>query len=178
MSDCCSLPVDENGFLIEIPEEEAPILARAKNTCPTCTWKGKSVDGATVKSMLSVSLNQIKKMPRISSARIATVLQSTFLKMVCRRLIWIKFENACIKKNLRRMMFPYAIVFNILLAMFLMPPPKIIPPFWTTSMQELKRGIVPVIYGTHKAHAALGMCAVSSNERKFQPPYQHKRDLS
>jgi hypothetical protein len=63
MTSCCSLPVDEKGFLIEIPEEEVQILARAKNTCPTCGQRGKSVDGATVKSMLSVSLNQIKNSP-------------------------------------------------------------------------------------------------------------------
>lgn len=63
MISCCSLPVDEKGFLIEIPEESAQIPARAKNTCPTCGQKGKSVDTATVKSMLSVSLNQIKDTP-------------------------------------------------------------------------------------------------------------------
>jgi hypothetical protein len=63
MTSCCSLPVDEKGFLIEIPEEEVQISARAKNACPACGQKGKSVDGATVKSMLSVSLNQIKNSP-------------------------------------------------------------------------------------------------------------------
>lgn len=63
MSDCCSLPVDENGFLIEFPEEEVQMPARAKNACPVCGQKGKSVDTATVKSMLSVSLKQIKKVP-------------------------------------------------------------------------------------------------------------------
>jgi hypothetical protein len=63
MTSCCSLPVDEKGFLIEIPDEEVQISARAKNTCPTCGQKGKSVDGATVKSMLAVSLNQVKNSP-------------------------------------------------------------------------------------------------------------------
>lgn len=63
MSSCCSLPVDEKGFLIEIPEENAQIPLRAKNACPTCGQKGKPVDTATVKSMLSVSLNQIKDVP-------------------------------------------------------------------------------------------------------------------
>ncbi len=64
MTSCCSLPVDENGFLIEIPEDEVHMPPpRAKNACPTCGQKGKSVDGATVKSMLSVSLNQVKNAP-------------------------------------------------------------------------------------------------------------------
>jgi len=60
-SSCCSLPVDEKGFLIEIPENGAQIAARVKNACPTCGQKGKAVDTATVKSMLSVSLRQIKE---------------------------------------------------------------------------------------------------------------------
>lgn len=62
MTDCCSLPVDDKGILIETPDEiQTP--ARAKNACPTCGKKGKPVDTATVKSMLSVSLNQIKPTP-------------------------------------------------------------------------------------------------------------------
>lgn len=62
MSGCCSLPVDEKGFLVEIPEEiQTP--ARAKNACPTCGQKGKPVDTATVKSMLSVSLKRVKSTP-------------------------------------------------------------------------------------------------------------------
>jgi len=63
MTSCCSLPVDEKGFLIEIPEQDVQIPARAKNACPNCGRTGKSVDGATVKSLLSVSLNQIKDAP-------------------------------------------------------------------------------------------------------------------
>lgn len=62
MTSCCSLPVDEKGFLVEIPDEiQTP--ARAKNACPTCGQKGKPVDTATVKSMLSVSLNRVKSTP-------------------------------------------------------------------------------------------------------------------
>lgn len=34
MSSCCSLPVDEKGFLIEIPEENAQIPLRAKMPVP------------------------------------------------------------------------------------------------------------------------------------------------
>ncbi len=63
ITSCCSLPIDENGYLIEIPEEEVQTPPRAKNACPTCGQKGKPVDGATVKSMLSVSLNQVKNVP-------------------------------------------------------------------------------------------------------------------
>ncbi len=62
MTSCCSLPVDEKGFLIEIPNEiQTPV--REKNACPTCGQKGKPVDTATVKSMLSVSLNRVKSTP-------------------------------------------------------------------------------------------------------------------
>jgi len=63
ITSCCSLPVDEKGFLIAIPEEDMQIPTRAKNVCPACGQKGKLVDGAIVKSMLSVSLNQIKNSP-------------------------------------------------------------------------------------------------------------------
>lgn len=63
MTSCCSLPLDEKAVLIEIPEERAQVPARVKNACPTCGKKGKPVDTATVKSMLSVSLNQVKNTP-------------------------------------------------------------------------------------------------------------------
>jgi hypothetical protein len=60
MTSCCSLPIDENGCLIEIPDEELRIPTRAQNACPNCEQTGKSVDGATVKSLLSLSLRQIR----------------------------------------------------------------------------------------------------------------------
>jgi len=63
MTSCCSLPVDEKGFLIDISNDEDQIPTRAKNVCPTCGQKGKPVDGVTVKSMLAVSLNQVKNSP-------------------------------------------------------------------------------------------------------------------
>lgn len=63
ITSCCSLPVDENGYLIEIPEEDLQIPARTKNACPVCGHKGKPVEGAIVKSMLAVSLNQVKSSP-------------------------------------------------------------------------------------------------------------------
>jgi hypothetical protein len=61
MTSCCSLPVDENGLLIEISDQVAPKPNRAKNICPECGQKGKPVDTATVKSQLSVSLRQVKE---------------------------------------------------------------------------------------------------------------------
>lgn len=61
MTSCCSLPVDEKGFLIELPEEGVQAFKRVENVCPECGQKGKAVDTATIKSMLSVSLNQIKE---------------------------------------------------------------------------------------------------------------------
>lgn len=63
MTSCCSLPVDENGFLIEIPDEIAPKPKRAENICPECGQKGKPVDTATVKAQLSVSLRHIGQIP-------------------------------------------------------------------------------------------------------------------
>ena len=60
MSSCCSLPVDENGQLIEIPEIK-PTAMRAENICPECGQTGKRVDEATLKSMLSSSLRNIQK---------------------------------------------------------------------------------------------------------------------
>lgn len=63
MSNCCSLPMDENAFLIEIPDEVSPNLDRVKNICPECGQKGKPVDTATVKAQLSVSLRQIGHIP-------------------------------------------------------------------------------------------------------------------
>lgn len=59
MTSCCSLPVDEKGFLIEIPVEEVTTPKRDENTCPECGQKGKPVNTATVKAQLSVSLRQI-----------------------------------------------------------------------------------------------------------------------
>lgn len=63
MTSCCSLPVNEKGFLIEIPDEEVPTPKRVENTCPECGQKGKPVDTATVKAQLSVSLRQIGQTP-------------------------------------------------------------------------------------------------------------------
>ncbi|MCI0550204.1 MAG: hypothetical protein L0287_04555 [Anaerolineae bacterium] len=55
ITSCCSLPVDENGYLIEIPENE--------NTCPNCEAAGKLVDEAILKSFLLPSLREIRKTP-------------------------------------------------------------------------------------------------------------------
>lgn len=63
MTSCCSLPVDENGLLIEISDQVAPKPNRAKNICPECGQKGKPVDIATVKAQLSVSLRHIGQTP-------------------------------------------------------------------------------------------------------------------
>lgn len=60
MANCCSLPVDENGQLIEILEIK-PTPTRAENICPECKRTGKRVDEATLKSMLSSSLRNIQK---------------------------------------------------------------------------------------------------------------------
>jgi hypothetical protein len=43
ITSCCSLPIDENGYLIEIPEEE--VQTPHAKTCPTCGQKGKPVMG-------------------------------------------------------------------------------------------------------------------------------------
>jgi hypothetical protein len=61
MTSCCSLPVDEKSFLIEIPVEGVQALKRVENVCPECGQKGKGVDTATVKAHLSISLRQIKQ---------------------------------------------------------------------------------------------------------------------
>ncbi len=61
MSGCCSLPVDENGFLMEITEKDVQALRRVENICPECGQKGKAVDTATVKAYLSISLRQIRQ---------------------------------------------------------------------------------------------------------------------
>ena len=60
ITNCCSLPVDENGHLIEIPEIN-PRPMRTENICPECGQTGKPVDDATLKSMLSFSLRNIQK---------------------------------------------------------------------------------------------------------------------
>ncbi len=61
MTSCCSLPVDDNGHLIEFSEINNPVPARAENTCPHCGEPGKAVDEATLKSILSSSLRIIRK---------------------------------------------------------------------------------------------------------------------
>lgn len=60
MSNCCSLPVDENGQLVEILEIK-PTPTRSEKICPECRETGKPVDEATLKSMLSSSLRAIRK---------------------------------------------------------------------------------------------------------------------
>lgn len=60
MTNCCSLPVDENGSLLEIPEAGVQIPARAENACPECGKTGKTVQGQTVKAFLSASLREVQ----------------------------------------------------------------------------------------------------------------------
>jgi hypothetical protein len=137
MTSCCSLPVDEKGFLIEIPEESAQIPARAKNTCPTCGQKGKSVDTATVKSMLSVSLNQIKDTPYFFCQN--------------RDCPTVYFSDDGLQT---------VTAFDIPSAKYFMPRLRDRRSFWMTSMRALKQDSAPAIGEIRKARAVWVMCAV------------------
>lgn len=59
---CCA-PVDDNdccSSTMDIKEIVSPLTAAKPGVCPTCGTKGKKVDGATVKSMLSISLREVR----------------------------------------------------------------------------------------------------------------------
>jgi hypothetical protein len=40
-----------------------PVQSAQQKNCPTCSAKGSHIDGATVKSMLSISLRQVREVP-------------------------------------------------------------------------------------------------------------------
>jgi hypothetical protein len=58
--DCCS---SSTASCCEASVEEAAMLAVQSGLCPSCGEKGKSVDGQTVKALLSVSLREVTHEP-------------------------------------------------------------------------------------------------------------------
>ncbi len=64
---CCT-PVDENSHDccssgVDMQKMVSTQAVTKPGVCPTCGLKGKKVDAATVKSMLSVSLREVRDVP-------------------------------------------------------------------------------------------------------------------
>ncbi len=56
---CCCPPEAENAFC-ELPAQNFQRPLHATNACPVCGMKGKTVQGSTVKALLSVSLRDVR----------------------------------------------------------------------------------------------------------------------
>ncbi|MBE0409200.1 MAG: copper chaperone Copz family protein [Anaerolineales bacterium] len=61
MTDLCCCPPEAGNSVCELPAQDFSRPARMRNVCPTCGVKGKPVQGQTVKSLLAVSLRQVRQ---------------------------------------------------------------------------------------------------------------------
>ena len=60
MSDSCCCPPEAGNTVCDLPASNLQRPPRQANTCPECGKTGKLVQGQTIKSLLSVSLRQVK----------------------------------------------------------------------------------------------------------------------
>ena len=61
MGESCCCPPEAGNAVCDLPAQKLQRPAREVNACPECGKSGKSVEGQTVKSLLSVSLRQVKE---------------------------------------------------------------------------------------------------------------------
>lgn len=61
MTKSCCCPPEAGSAVCDLPAQDFQRPAREVNTCPECGKAGKPVEGQTVKSLLSVSLREIKE---------------------------------------------------------------------------------------------------------------------
>ena len=62
MAESCCCPPEAGNAVCDLPDQDFQRLVRAVNACPECGKSGKSVEGQTIKSLLSVSLREVKEM--------------------------------------------------------------------------------------------------------------------
>ena len=62
MTESCCCPPEAGNAVCDLPAQDFQRQAREVNACPECGKIGKPVEGQTVKSLLSVSLRQVREM--------------------------------------------------------------------------------------------------------------------
>jgi hypothetical protein len=60
MTDVCCCPPEAGNTVCELPAQNIQRLPRATHACPVCGGEGKPIQGQTVKSLLSVSLREVR----------------------------------------------------------------------------------------------------------------------
>lgn len=63
MADSCCCPPEAGNTICDLPAANFQRPRREVNACPECGKIGKPVQGQTIKSLLSVSLRQVKDVP-------------------------------------------------------------------------------------------------------------------
>jgi hypothetical protein len=61
MTESCCCPPEGGNAVCDLPAQNFQRPAREVNACPECSKAGKLVEGQTVKSLLSVSLREVKE---------------------------------------------------------------------------------------------------------------------
>lgn len=62
MTESCCCPPEAGNAVCDLPAQKLQRPAREVNACPECGKSGKPVEGQTVKSLLSVSLREVREM--------------------------------------------------------------------------------------------------------------------
>jgi hypothetical protein len=62
MTESCCCPPEAGNAVCDLPAQKLQRPTREVNACPECGKSGKPVEGQTVKSLLSVSLREIKEL--------------------------------------------------------------------------------------------------------------------
>jgi hypothetical protein len=60
MTDSCCCPPEAGNAVCEVAKQHDQPIPFATNVCPVCRTRGKRVQGQTIKSLLSVSLREVK----------------------------------------------------------------------------------------------------------------------
>lgn len=61
MTESCCCPSEAGNAVCDLPAQNIQRPARDMNACPECGKSGKPVEGQTVKSLLAVSLREVKE---------------------------------------------------------------------------------------------------------------------
>ena len=61
MGESCCCPSEAGNTVCDLPAQKLQRPAREVNACPECGKSGKTVEGQTVKSLLAVSLREVKE---------------------------------------------------------------------------------------------------------------------
>lgn len=61
MTESCCCPPEAGNVVCDLPAQNFQRPSRALDTCPECSKIGKPIQGQTVKSLISVSLRQVRE---------------------------------------------------------------------------------------------------------------------